>query len=49
MGIAVETCTNLVTTNWVALTSINLPGDSLYFSDPQWASYPGCFYRLRWP
>jgi len=34
---------------WVALFSGTLTNGSVYFSDPDWANYPGRFYRFRAP
>ena len=52
--IVVESCTNVASPVWLPLstntlkTFIGTNGTS-YFSDPQWANYPGRFYRLRSP
>jgi hypothetical protein len=32
-----------------SLTSVAIPNGSFFFSDPQWRTYPGRFYRLRSP
>ena len=47
--IVVEACTNLAGPIWSAVGTNTLTGGSSYFSDPQWADYPGRFYRLRSP
>jgi hypothetical protein len=45
----VEACTSLAQPAWVPLQSCTLTNGSLYFSDPQWATYPGRLYRIRSP
>jgi hypothetical protein len=47
--VVVEACTNLSSTDWQPVQTNVLSSDSAYFSDPQWANYPGRFYRLRSP
>lgn len=47
--VVVDACTNLVDPVWMPLQTITLPSDSCYFSDPDWASVPDRFYRLREP
>jgi hypothetical protein len=49
LPVVVEACTNLANHSWSALKTNTLTGGWSYFSDPQWANYPGRFYRLRWP
>jgi hypothetical protein len=48
MTVVVEACTNSANPIWVPVGTNTLTGGSAYFSDPQWASYPSRFYRLRW-
>jgi len=47
--IVVEACTNLANPTWFSLQTNTLTGGSSYFSDSEWANYPGRFYRLRSP
>ena len=47
--VTVEACTNLSSPIWSAIQTVTLSNGWAYFSDPQWTSYPGRFYRLRWP
>jgi hypothetical protein len=47
-SVVVEACTNPANPNWAPLKTNALTGGWCYFSDPQWANYPGRFYRLRW-
>jgi len=47
--VVVEACTNLVNPVWCPLSTFRLSEGASYFSDPQWAKYPGRFYRVRWP
>jgi hypothetical protein len=47
--VVVEACTSPANHSWSALRTNALTGGWSYFSDPQWANYPGRFYRLRWP
>ena len=50
-GIAavVAGCTNLANPDWVPLQTVTLTNGSFYFTDPQWKSYSGRFYRLQLP
>jgi hypothetical protein len=45
--IVVQASTNLAVPIWSPVGTNTLSGGSSYFSDPQWANYPGRFYRLR--
>jgi hypothetical protein len=45
--IVVEACTDPGNPIWLPVSTNTLTGGSAYFSDPQWTSYPGRFYRLR--
>jgi hypothetical protein len=47
--IVVEACTNLRSASWTSLQSCTLTNGSIYFSDPQRATYPIRFYRIRSP
>jgi hypothetical protein len=47
--VVVEVCTNLANPAWTPLQTNTLSGDSLAFSDPQWANLTRRFYRLRSP
>ena len=47
--IVVEAATNLLNSAWIPVATNTLIGGSFYFADPQWANYPGRFYRLRSP
>ncbi|MBW8863917.1 MAG: leucine-rich repeat domain-containing protein, partial [Verrucomicrobia bacterium] len=47
--VVVEACTNLFNPVWQPVQTNTLTTGSGYFSDPQWANYPGRFYRLRSP
>ncbi len=47
--IVVETCTNLASPVWSALSTNTITDGSFAFSDPQWTNYPGRFYRVRSP
>ncbi len=49
LPVVVEACTNPANHSWSALKTNALTGGWSYFSDPQWANYPGRFYRLRSP
>jgi hypothetical protein len=46
--VVVEACTNLSNPVWTPVGTNVLTSGSSYFSDLQWANYPGRFYRLRW-
>jgi hypothetical protein len=43
----VEACTSLTNPIWTPVATNTLTTGSSYFSDPQWANYPGRFYLLR--
>jgi len=45
----VDACSTLTSPVWQPVQTNILTGGSVYFSDPQWANYPGRFYRLRSP
>ncbi len=45
----IEACSNLSTGSWFPLQNCTLTNGSLYFSDPQLATNPARFYRLRSP
>lgn len=47
--VVVEACTNLINPVWLPLQTNTLNSGSAYFSDPEWTSYTGRFYRLRAP
>ena len=47
--VVVEACTNLTSPVWQSIQTNLLTTGSAYFSDSQWANYPGRFYRLRSP
>lgn len=47
--VVVDVCTNLADPVWIPLQTITLPSDRCFFSDPDWASVPDRFYRLREP
>ncbi len=47
--VVVEACMDLAHPAWSPVATNTLTGGSSYFSDPQWASYPSRFYRLRSP
>jgi hypothetical protein len=47
--IVIEAATNLVSSSWVPLQSLNLTNGAFYFSDPGWTNYPARFYRFRSP
>jgi hypothetical protein len=49
MTIIVEASMSLSGGTWVPLATNSLSSGSFYFSDPQWASCPARFYRLRSP
>jgi hypothetical protein len=49
LPVVVEACTNLANHSWSPVHTNALTGGWSYFSDPQWADYPGRFYRVRWP
>ncbi len=45
--VVVEVRTNLANPTWSPVRTNTLADGSSYFSDPQWRSYPGRFYRVR--
>jgi hypothetical protein len=45
--VVVEACTNLIHPDWQPVQTNVLTTGSANFSDPQWSSYPGRFYRVR--
>jgi hypothetical protein len=45
----VEAATDLAAPVWSSVQTLTLSGDSIPFSDPQGASQPARFYRLRAP
>jgi hypothetical protein len=47
--VVVEACGSLTGQEWRPLWTNVLSGAASRFRDPQWASYPTRFYRLRWP
>ena len=47
--IVVEACTNLANGCWSPISTITLVNGMVYFSDPEWTSYRGRFYRLTTP
>ena len=47
--VLVEACTNLANPVWTPVSTNILVNGTYYFSDPNWAVYPGRFYRLRSP
>ena len=47
--VVVEACTNLASITWVPLQACTLTNGAIYFSDPQWSSYPSRFYRITPP
>ena len=49
LPVVVEACTNPANHRWSPVHTNALTGGWSYFSDPQWADYPGRFYRVRWP
>ncbi len=48
-AVVIQTCTNLVSPNWLPIQTNVLNGSPVYFSDPQWTNYSGRFYRLYSP
>jgi hypothetical protein len=48
-AVVVEACTNFSNPIWQPVQTNTLTGGSAVFNDPQWANYPGRFYRLRSP
>jgi hypothetical protein len=47
--LVIEAATNLAAQSWVPLQSSTLTNGLIYFSDSQWANYPGRLYRIRSP
>jgi hypothetical protein len=47
--IVVEACTNLGSTNWVALQTCAVTNGLIDFNDSTWTNYPSRFYRIRSP
>ena len=45
----VEAATSVTDPLWSAVSTNTLAAGSSYFSDPQWASFPTRFYRIRSP
>jgi hypothetical protein len=46
ISVVVEGCANLAAPVWQPLQTNTLSSGTAYFSDPQWNTYPGRFYRL---
>jgi hypothetical protein len=47
--VVVEACTDLSNPAWTPVGTNTLTDGVSYFSDSQWANYPGRYYRLRSP
>ena len=47
--IVLEASADLASPVWTPLLNCTLTNGSFYFSDPDWANYPGRFYRFRSP
>lgn len=47
--VVIEASTNPVAGSWIPLHNCTLTNGSIHFADPQLATQPGCFYRLRSP
>jgi hypothetical protein len=47
--LVVEACAGLSSGFWARLQSCTLTNGSIYFSDPEWTSYPVRIYRIRSP
>ncbi len=45
--VVIEAATDLAHPKWSAIDTNTLSGGSAYFTDRQWADYPGRFYRLQ--
>jgi hypothetical protein len=45
----IDACTNLADPVWFPVQSYTLTNGTIFFADPQWATRPGCFYRIRSP
>jgi hypothetical protein len=48
-SVVVEASTDLAKSPWTPLRTNTLANGWSYFSDPQWASFPNRFYRIRSP
>jgi hypothetical protein len=48
MVVVVEACTSLNARDWPPIQTNTLSGDLCHLSDPNGATYPRRFYRLRW-
>ncbi len=46
-SVVVEACTNLTNPVWIPVGTNTLSEDTVRISDPDWAQYPGRFYRLQ--
>jgi hypothetical protein len=47
--LVIEACSNLGDPVWFPLQTCTLTNGSIFFTDPQWADQPSCFYRIRSP
>jgi len=47
--LVIEASIDLAAQSWIALQSCTLTNGLVRFNDPQWANYPGRFYRIRSP
>lgn len=47
--VVVEACTDLAHPIWSPVATITLTDGSSFFTDPEWATYPSRFYRMRSP
>jgi hypothetical protein len=47
--VVVEASTTLANAVWSPVSTNTLTGGWTYFSDAEWANYPGRFYRIRSP
>jgi hypothetical protein len=45
----VEASSALTQPEWTPLLNCTLTNGTIFFSDPQWVSYPNRFYRIRSP
>lgn len=48
MTVVVESSTDLTDPSWQPVQTNTLVGDTVSFSDPNWADNSHCFYRLVW-
>lgn len=48
-AVVVETTTDLANPVWSPVSTNTLSDGWSYFSDAEWTSYPGRFYRIRSP